>query len=106
MPKKRDQKTERAKTVKRKAKHKISKWSNRDKQEILGIAEGIMADRSINMKEAPYFEAAKALLDDNHKPLFDRSYARIKHEYKDHHSETRVAGWDKREYDSNRKKKR
>ena len=95
----RDQKSERARTVKRKALYKQTKWSRKDKDEILGIAEGIMYDRFVNMKEAPYLAAAHALLEDaGRKEKYNKAHAKLEHEYKDHHDEGRIAGWDKRKY--------
>ena len=105
MPRQRNYKAERAKTVKRKAEHKRVKWSGKHQDELQGIAEGILIDRSINMKETPYFEGALSLLGENTRAQWRDSARSAKHRYTGHEDGNLTAGWERRKYKNRPSKK-
>ena len=88
---------QRANTVARKFDALVGPWGDKDKEELLGIAQGIMCDRSVNYMEAPYWHVAEHHLTGDKKEKFNKSAKKLKHQY---HIEEHPpsANYDKRKY--------
>ena len=82
---KRPQTTERANTAKRKAVYLTDQFKDTDKEELIGIAQGIMCDRAINYLEYPHLKACKKNFGPNDAKLlakFTNMKGKLKHKYK------------------------
>ena len=102
---KRPQSLERARTMNRKGMYYLAKWGSKyDKDEILGIAEGIMIDRSVNMKEAPYLLATKETVGNT--KGYKKKEARLKHNALANAPKVDEASWSKRVYTPAHNRKR
>ena len=77
---KRPQTGERANTAKRKAIYLRDGYSEKDKEELIGIAQGIMCDKAVNYLEYPHLKAAEVLLGKNAK--IAKMKGKLKHRYK------------------------
>ena len=96
------QTTTRANTAKRKEKALLhnNPWQLLDKEEVLGIAQGIMCDKSINYLEYPYFEAAKSMAGPERRAKITAREGKLKHKYVPQPS----ADWDNKVYKPYKKK--
>ena len=96
MPKKgegrRPQTNSRAATAYRKAAHLVQKWTDKEQEELVGIAQGIMCDRHINYIEYPYNEACKQLV--TNRAQLNKLESKVKKQY----SPQPPPNWDRRKY--------
>ena len=94
------QTTTRANTAKRKAKAFLAEgsdanpWKNLDKEEILGIAQGILCDKSLNYIEYPYYKAAKKGAGPANAAKIAKHEKKLHHKYKPRPS----PDWDTKKY--------
>ena len=78
----RPQGAERANTAKRKAAWLQEKqYSERDKEELIGIAQGIMCDRAVNYLEYPHLKACKKLIGPKNAKIA-KMKGKLRHRYK------------------------